>query len=365
MAMHCIKCGSALPPEVARCPTCGASTPYNVNTPTPVSAGEEERGEGTLMVAHAEATPSSPASRHEESQPSSDWQEYQSTSEPLAPESEAPRFNEQAQAGSAQPLLETQRPQPLPVQQEVQRRDSSLARPLALILLAFIVIGGSLVAYSVFVGRPAEFHAQATAIAQAILTPTSPNDIYISATSGKPSINDPLSSPNHSTWSQSGASDNGCTFSSGAFHLSMSGTNFVMQCFSNSSRLNNFAFQVQMTIDQGSGGGLTFRVDDAQSSFYDFSISTNGFYELDLVNSNRLVKILNYGPSLAIKAGLNQPNLLAVIAHGNNIFLYVNKQYVGTVQDSTYSSGSIGLFAYKANTISGDVAFSNAQVWKL
>jgi len=236
---------------------------------------------------------------------------------------------------------------------------------LLLIVLALVLIISGVLLYGIFVGRPTEFRAQATAIAQGILSPVPPQDVYTNATSGRPAINDPLSNPASSSWSNSGAAGNGCTFNSGAYHLSMSGTNIIMQCFSNTRSLSNFAFQVQMKIAQGSAGGLTFRVDDTQSSFYNFTITPDGFYELDLVSGGRLVQILNYGPSTAINAGLNQQNLLTVIARGSTIYLYVNKQNLATVSDSTYRSGSIGLFAVKGNTISGDVAFSNAQVWKL
>ena len=376
--MHCIKCGSALPPETATCPTCGASTPYNVTTSTPAS-------DETPTVGSAVASPSSPATQPEESalspsqvSPSSDWQEYQSPWEEDSPSSEAQQPGETIDGVSTQtPIaLDAQ-----PISSEdvgtgvgqggegeltsVRPQRSSLARSLLLIVLALIVIIASGVLYTLFVGRPAEFHAQATAIAQSILSPQSPQDIYSNVTSGKPSINDPLSNPTGSSWRDSGATDNGCTFSSGAYHLSMSGTNFVMQCFSNTRSLSDFAFQVQMTITQGSAGGLTFRVDNTQSSFYNFYITPDGFYELDLVSGDHLIKILNYGPSSAINTGLNQHNLLTVIARGSTIYLYVNKHNLATVSDSTYRSGSIGLFALNGNTISGDVAFSNVQVWKL
>src|SRR5215471_7292024 len=373
MTMHCIKCGSALPAETATCPTCGASTPYNVTTS---SADISDKAQNTGV----EKTPSFSSIPQEESQPSSDWHEYQSSPEQQAPPSSASEpatFEPQL----SQATLSSSAAQSLPIaadsvgagvgrssegkQASVQPRDAPLARPLLLILLALVVIVGSGLLYTVFVGRPAEFHAQATAIAQSILTPTSPQDVYTNATSGKPDINDPLSHPRGSSWSESGASGNGCTFSGGGYHLSMSGSNFIMQCFSKTSSLSDFAFQVQITITQGSAGGLTFRVDNTQSSFYNFTITPNGFYELDLVSGNSLVKILNYGPSSAINSGLNQHNLLTVVARGSNIYLYANKQYLATVSDATYRSGSIGLFAIKGNTISGDVTFSNAQVWKL
>ena len=353
--MHCIKCGTALPAETATCPTCGASTPYNVTISSPPNTGVEEN-------------PLSSLAWQEEPQPSSDWQEYQSTSEQRTPQAEV------SQPVTPQPTPVSQQPQPtsqpmadqtLPIQQEAQRRDSSLAKPLLLTILALLIIGGGGLIYYVSIGRPAEFHAQATAIAQTFLTPVSPQDVYTNSTSGKPMINDPLNSPGSSTWSASGSIGNSCAFTNGAYHLSMSGNTFITQCFSNTSSLSDFAFQIRMTITQGSLGGLVFRVDNTQSNYYFFFVRSDGFFGLLLHTSTNQVKLLNYGPSSAINAGLNQQNLLAVIARGSSIYQYVNKQYIATSNDPTFRSGGIGLFASREANATGDVAFNNAQVWKL
>ncbi len=229
---------------------------------------------------------------------------------------------------------------------------------MLLAILAILIIGGSGLIYDVAVGRPAEFRAQATAIAQTLLTTTSPQGIYTNATSGKPVINDPLSSSSRSSWSETSKAGSKCAFTSGAYHLNTSGNNLETLCFSNTSNLSDFAFQVQMTITQGSSGGIAFRVDTTESNYYLFFIRRDGIYGL-LRSDTNLPKILSYGPSSAINSGLNQPNLLTVIAHGSNLYLYINKQYVVTASDSTYRSGGIGLSG------SGDVAFSHAELWKL
>lgn len=353
--MHCIKCGTALPPETATCPACGTSTPYNVTTSTP-------------QIIDVEETPSSSLAWQEEPQPSSDWQEYQSTFEEQAPLSGV------FQPVTPQPPFETQQPQPvsppsadqsLPIQQEEQRRVSSLARSLLFTIIALLIIGGGGLIYYVTIGRPAEFHAQATAIAQTILTPMSPQDVYTTSTRGRPMINDPLSSPGSSIWSESGSTGNSCAFTSGAYHLSMSGNTLITQCFSSANNLSDFAFQVRMTITQGSLGGLVFRVDNTQSNYYFFFVRSDGYYGLLLHSSTNQGKILNYGPSSTINTGLNQQNLLTVIARGSNIYLYINKQYIASTNDPTFRSGGIGLFASRETNPTGDVAFSNAQVWKL
>ena len=70
------------------------------------------------------------------------------------------------------------------------------------------------------------------------------------------------------------------------------------------------------------------------------------------------------GSSTAINTNVGQSNLIAVLAHGNEIDLYVNNRYLTSVQDSTYSHGQIGLVA-EDQTQPAEVIFSNAKVWKL
>lgn len=234
---------------------------------------------------------------------------------------------------------------------------------LSLLIVALLIIGGSGLIYYALVGHPAALHAQATAVAQDFLTAQTPQHIYAQTTSSRPAINDPLSKPS-SIWNESGSIGNGCTFTNGAYHLTVSGSTFVTACFARTNDLSDFAFQVQMTITQGLGGGLLLRADSTQSSSYIFFISPNGFYRFSLLGGTNRGKILNFSASSAIKTALNQQNLLTAIAHGSTIYLYINKQYVTSVRDSTLKSGGIGLIAEGGPNLSGDVGFSNAQVWK-
>ena len=53
-----------------------------------------------------------------------------------------------------------------------------------------------------------------------------------------------------------------------------------------------------------------------------------------------------------------------VIAQGATLDLYVNRQFVSTVTDTTFSHGTIGVGVLD-DSHSTEVAFRNAQVWKL
>ncbi len=66
-----------------------------------------------------------------------------------------------------------------------------------------------------------------------------------------------------------------------------------------------------------------------------------------------------------VKTGLNQTNLIAIVADGSNIYLYMNHHYLNQTSDTTYQSGEIGVLAENSTSSSAEVVFRNAQVWKL
>jgi len=245
-----------------------------------------------------------------------------------------------------------------------QRRGLSVERILLLIIIALAISGVSGVIYYATAVRPANLHVQATSVAQNFLTAQAqsmtPEGIYTQATRGKPVINDPLSNPNNNSWQNTFE----CTFTGGAYHVTVNQVARSHACFARGN-FSDFAFQVQMTIINGPSGGLVFRSDGLLSRYYIFGITAGGVYALVLGKENFQGGTLNSSSSPAIKAGPNQSNLLTVVARGSNIYLYINKQFVASVHDSTYSSGQIGLLATSFTNPSANVAFSNAQVWQL
>ena len=120
---------------------------------------------------------------------------------------------------------------------------------------------------------------------------------------------------------------------------------------------------MQMTILKGDAGGMLFRTDDTGNNFYYFRIGRDGSYILYLSNGNNVTTLRQKATS-AIKTGLNQMNLIAVVAQGNKFDFYVNKQHVDTVTDKTYIEGRIGVAADDDNNPT-EVMFNNAMVWIL
>jgi len=54
--------------------------------------------------------------------------------------------------------------------------------------------------------------------------------------------------------------------------------------------------------------------------------------------------------------------VVAVVASGSTIDLYVNNQKIDSYSDSSYSQGLIGVFASGVNGPT-EVMFNNAKVW--
>ncbi len=137
----------------------------------------------------------------------------------------------------------------------------------------------------------------------------------------------------------------------------------LLACNAEAVSFGNLAYEVQMTILKGDRGGIFFRQVGTQGPYYYYSIKIDGSYELDSYNG-KTSNVMQRGTSPAVKRGLNQPNLLAVVAQGSSIDLYANGQSIVHITDSTTSSGLIGVAA-DATDQPAEVAFSNARVWML
>ncbi|HEV2662456.1 MAG TPA: hypothetical protein VGU68_17765 [Ktedonobacteraceae bacterium] len=261
-----------------------------------------------------------------------------------------------------------------------------------------IMVGGVALIYYATIAQPAQFRAQATATVQTILTKnaqatataqaqatataqaqarasatalakaqataTAYQNLYTTATSGTPALTSSLAYQDGASWDVYNAvGGGGCAFAGGALHASIFVQHTYIPCLAQASTFSNFAFQVQMTIVNGDGGGLVFRADDATSHFYLLRISQDGTFSLVVTSDSKNNTDLIDDTNPAVKTG-TKTNLVTIIAKGSNIYLYINKQFVDTTSDSSYSSGKIGVFADDTNAAT-DVAFANANVWAL
>jgi hypothetical protein len=175
-------------------------------------------------------------------------------------------------------------------------------------------------------------------------------------------LNDALTGQDANQWDVFTYAGNagGCGFNNGAYHATITNAGSFAICTAHATNFANFTYQVQMTILSGitgDGGGLVFR--SSNGSAYRFRVGVDGSY--DLVDQ---VKALASGSSPAINTGVNQTNVLKVVAKGSSISIYVNNQLIANVHDSLSSSGVIGMMAVDF-TNPTDVAFNNAKVWQM
>ncbi len=390
--MHCSFCGAALPVGVAACPACSTPTPYNVSAP----AVNDPDAPTTLSSSSMPYNASAPTYPYRTPQ-----QYFPATNPPVdTPYGTGP--NSPTYPG-AQPS-----PYPMPSTPPVQGRPPQGRRSLGFTTILLIVIvllvmtsGVGLILYSAVL-HPAQLHAQATATAQVIATTqaqatalvnaqatgtalantnatataqavataqvvataTALQNIYNQATSGSPDFSDPMTGSNAGNWEIGSNGQESCSFRRGAFHVVETRKNISLACLARNTYFSNFAIQVKVTIIKGDEGGIVFRGSIANSRLYTFGITPAGEFELVVFKGSGPGKPLLVGPGTTIKTQPGQANLLTVVARGNRFYLYINKQYVDSVRDSTFSAGAIGVFAANGKH-STEAAFSNVQVWKL
>lgn len=216
-------------------------------------------------------------------------------------------------------------------------------------------------------------HAQATAVANATATAqahvqataTALQNMYNQATSGTPALASSLAFQTGSNWDiYDAVGGGGCGFAGAALHASVFQKNYYVPCFAHATNFGNLALQVQMTILKGDEGGLIFRANDVTNQFYIFRVGHDGTYTLLVTRDNQHNTPILDDKSAAIKTDFGQANLLTIIARGNTISLYINKQFVGSTTDGSYAGGEIGVFAGNGGHPT-DVAFSNIRVWTL
>ncbi|HLX59149.1 MAG TPA: DnaJ C-terminal domain-containing protein [Ktedonobacteraceae bacterium] len=213
-------------------------------------------------------------------------------------------------------------------------------------------------------------NAQATVNAQASATATALQNILTTVTSGTPILSDTLSAQSSSNWDilQPANSSVGgsCQFTNGAYHSNMPQKGYFQPCYAENPTFANFAFQVQMTITQGDEGGILFRADPTNSKFYLFRVATDGTYDLFLYTGSQASSAhsLLYNTAQNFKTGLNQPNTITLVAQGDNLYFYINNEFLASVSNNTFASGKIGVFG-EDSTNPTDAAFTNAQVWQL
>lgn len=173
-----------------------------------------------------------------------------------------------------------------------------------------------------------------------------------------------------------------CVPRNGSYQVNAPYLNKWDHCFSDAIDFKNFVYEARMTITNGDCGGLLFRAMEQQSDTYQFQVCQNGSYSLYYYDDKssgpgRFTPSICTAPdgtksscalanntAAAIKRGVNQSNLLAVVADGSTLTLYVNRVLLTSVEDQKFADGHIGIFATDLNGPT-TVIFSDMKVWLL
>ncbi|HLI07811.1 MAG TPA: hypothetical protein VKV40_14670 [Ktedonobacteraceae bacterium] len=156
----------------------------------------------------------------------------------------------------------------------------------------------------------------------------------------------------------------GCTYSQGRYQVTSTMKQPLYVCLG--PALNNFAFEVQMTIIQGDCGGIVFRGDMKNNVFYNYMVCALGVFSLaKYVGNNPGVSLIQPTSNQAINGDVNQSNTLAIYAQGNSIILYANGKRLGQILDNASAKGLLGLDSVSLVSNATKVAYSNARAWSL
>jgi hypothetical protein len=226
------------------------------------------------------------------------------------------------------------------------------SRKVLLIGLALLVVVGSLVFF---------YFPYFNYFQRVQLLNTAPPDPYV--TGGSIALNDPLGDNSNGYFWGGSDSHGTCEFAGGAYQVSTP-QGYTHYCTASTTNFSNFTYEVTLTILQGDCGWIIFRGNDTNGTGYLFRVCQDGTYALDLTMDNVLSTLLASSSSSVINTGLGQSNVIAVVANGGTLDLYVNKQKIDSVSESTYSLGQIGVGAISLVTPT-EVVFSNARVWTL
>jgi serine/threonine protein kinase len=202
--------------------------------------------------------------------------------------------------------------------------------------------------------------ANATATASPIVAAR--QNRYLQITRGTPFLTDPLSDNTRGYgWSEG----EGCMFAGGAYHVSNPTIDY--SCSSRSFGFDNLLYQVEVKIIKGDCAGIEANLTMPPSPGEPYgnvppwlNFCQDGYFQPGTGS---------YAFSSFIRQGLNQTNLIAILVDGNDIFLYINRQYLGSSQLVLDKKGSTVfevLVKGEANDlVPTEGVFSNLQVWKL
>ena len=128
--------------------------------------------------------------------------------------------------------------------------------------------------------------------------------------------------------------------------------------------IGDFTLEVQAVPLSGpdlNGYGVLYRAQDA-AHYYAFAIAGDGYYSVLQVADGEEASLVDWQQFPHIRRG-QQANRLRVTCEGPTCRFYINDEYTNTVEDTTWLSGDVGLWARSFGDGDVEVRCVDVRVW--
>lgn len=126
----------------------------------------------------------------------------------------------------------------------------------------------------------------------------------------------------------------------------------------------DFTFEAEAILLSGpdsNGYGLVYRAQDA-AHYYTFAVGSDGYYAVLRVEGDEETALVDWQQFPHIRRSC-QPNRLRVTCAGPTCRFYVNDEYAAAVEDCTWLTGDVGLWARGFGDEGVVVQFVNVRLW--
>jgi hypothetical protein len=178
---------------------------------------------------------------------------------------------------------------------------------------------------------------------------------------GPISITDDFSSP--TLWNTGSSAAGSAITSSNSLTLAVPALSYIYR-LRNDLDLDNFYAEVTAHTSLCRGPDeYGFLVRASANTYYRFSLSCNGFMQLDRVKGGSRQILQPAIPSGDVPPGAPGEVVLGVWAAGSDLRFFLNGRYQFSVNDKNYLSGTLGVFALSSGNTPVTITFSDLVVY--
>jgi hypothetical protein len=107
--------------------------------------------------------------------------------------------------------------------------------------------------------------------------------------------------------------------------------------------------------------GLGIRID--VDNGYALEVSCDGHYRIRKFSGGGVESLLDWTRAAEIHAGASAQNRIGIVANGTTLHAVINGKALGSVEDSSFFSGTFALYANAIETVDFSVIFDQFELW--